>query len=248
MIRLENVAIGYQSPLAQHLNLHLEENKITAILGGNGCGKSTLLKSILGLLKLHEGKVLLKNTPHFCLSIKDIARLIAYVPQAHQGNFAFKVEDIVKMGRTAYLSWYQMPNKVDTEISLQALTTLDIHHLRCKMYSELSGGERQLVLIARALAQQSTCLIMDEPTSNLDFGNQIRVLEHIKKLKQQGLTIIFTTHQPEHAFHYADDIVLFHQGKILSHGEPTRTLTLQNLSQIYDIEPQVLAKNLHFNL
>ncbi len=128
--------------------------------------------------------------------------------------------------------------------------SLDIGHrpfLSQRFYHEISGGERQLVLIARALAQQPAFLIMDEPTSNLDFGNQIRVLEKITQLKQTGLSILMTTHQPEHSFHVADRTILFHQGRIIANGTPKQTLTTQNLAKIYQLDEDVLRKNLRIS-
>ena len=244
MIELKNLAIGYRQCLAENLNLHIEEGKITALLGANGCGKTTLLKTLLGLLKPHRGEILIQKRPHFYWTRHKLARTLAYVPQAHNSVFAFKTEDIVLMGRTAYFSWYRTPKARDKQIVAECLDTLGITHLCHQYYTRLSGGERQLVLIARALAQQPRCLIMDEPTSSLDFGNQIRVLEHIRRLCEQGLTVLFTTHQPEHVLRYAGQAVLFHQGHILAQGAPSQIMTLSNLSHIYRLDQRIIAKNL----
>ncbi|WP_386692114.1 MULTISPECIES: ABC transporter ATP-binding protein [unclassified Lonepinella] len=245
MITLKNLRIGYQQTVADNLNVTFPTQKITALLGANGCGKTTLLKTMLGLIKPLHGEILIKNTPHFNWTAAQLARTIGYVPQAQQGVFSFTVLDVVLMGRTAYLAWYATPNQQDKQIAQQSLEQLGVAHLADKSYMTLSGGERQLVLIARALAQRPQCLIMDEPTSNLDFGNQIRVLEHIQQLRQQGLTVIFTTHQPEQAFRYADNLLLMYQGEIIKQGTPKEVMDLVLLAQIYGLSPQVLAKNLH---
>ncbi|WP_439240598.1 ABC transporter ATP-binding protein [Lonepinella sp. BR2474] len=244
MIEVKNLKIGYQQTVADHLNIEFPHQKITALLGANGCGKTTLLKTILGLIKPLQGDILIENTPHFDWTAAQLARTIGYVPQAQQGVFSIPVSDMVLLGRTAYLAWYATPSRQDKQIAQQCLEQLSIAHLANKSYIALSGGERQLVLIARALAQQPRCLIMDEPTSNLDFGNQIRVLEKIQQLRQQGLTIIFTTHQPEQALRYADNVVLMDQARIVKQGEPKAVMELALLAQIYRLSPEVLVKNL----
>ncbi|AKD38882.1 hypothetical protein I926_07830 [Pasteurella multocida subsp. multocida OH4807] len=244
LIQLNDLSIGYKKTvLASEINLQLEANQIICLLGANGCGKTTLLKTILGLLPALSGEILLQNRPHFEWTQKQLAQFIGYVPQVHH-LFHFTVQEVVLMGRTAHLSWYSTPKKSDIDIAEQCLDTLGIAHLSQRFYHQISGGERQLVLIARALAQQPSFLIMDEPTSNLDFGNQLRVLEKIEQLKQRGLSILMTTHQPEQSMQIADRAILFHQGKIIANGEPKHTLTTKNLATIYQLDEQLLRKNL----
>ncbi|AET16830.1 TPA: ABC transporter ATP-binding protein [Pasteurella multocida] len=247
LVTLKHVSIGYKKQvLASDLNLQLEPNQVVCLLGANGCGKTTLLKTLLGLLPTLAGEILLQNRPHFTWTQKELAQFIGYVPQVHH-LFHFTVQEVVLMGRTAQLAWYSSPKQKDIAIAEQCLSTLGIAHLSQRFYHEISGGERQLVLIARALAQQPAFLIMDEPTSNLDFGNQIRVLEKITQLKQTGLSILMTTHQPEHSFHVADRTILFHQGRIIANGTPKQTLTTQNLAKIYQLDEDVLRKNLRIS-
>ena len=245
MFKLKNLSIGYQQPIAQDLNLHIGKQQIVALLGANGCGKTTLLKTLLGLIPPLQGEILIENRPHFAWQKHELAQRIGYVPQGQQKQFGFSVLEMVLMGRTAYLPWFATPKQVDKNIALQALMQLGVAHLASKPYHALSGGERQLVLIARALAQQTKCLLMDEPTSNLDFGNQVMLLEQIQCLRQQGLTVLFTTHQPEQAYRYANHVILFHQGKILAQGNPEEVMTLSHLANIYHLPEQVLQKNLH---
>ncbi|WP_439328337.1 ABC transporter ATP-binding protein [Lonepinella sp. BR2357] len=244
MIDVKNLKMGYQQTVAENLNIHFPSQKITALLGANGCGKTTLLKTILGLIKPLQGEILIEKKPHFAWTAAQLARTIGYVPQAQQGVFSIQVLDMVLLGRTAYLAWYATPRSQDKQMAQQCLDQLGIAHLAHKSYMALSGGERQLVLIARALAQQPRCLVMDEPTSNLDFGNQIRVLEHIQQLRQQGLTVIFTTHQPDQAWRYADNVVLMDNGGILKQGSPDVVMNVALLAQIYRLPPDVMAKNL----
>lgn len=247
LFSLNNVVIGYQSSaISTALNCQLPEKQILVLLGANGCGKTTLLKSMLKLIPSLKGEIYFKNKALSKWDNRQLAQSIGYVPQAHHAIFPFKVEDVVLFGRTAHLSWYQVPQKQDRDIAQQCLATLGIEHLRHRIYNHLSGGEQQLVLIARALAPQPDCLIMDEPTSNLDFGNQIRILEYIYQLKEQGLSILFTTHQPEQAKQIADQVLLFHQGNLIAQGQPQQVMTLSNLSLIYQLPYSTLQKNLSF--
>ncbi len=247
LFELKNLVIGYKNtPISTALNLQVPQRQVIVLLGANGCGKTTLLKSLLRLIPTLSGSITIAAKPQAQWSNRQLARFIGYVPQAHQAVFPFKVEDVVLFGRTAYLPWYRVPQRQDRDIARQCLQSLNIDGLRHRSYNQLSGGERQLVLIARALAQQPQCLIMDEPTSNLDFGNQLRVLEYIEQLKASGLSILFTTHQPEQARRIADQSLLFHQGRIIAQGKPTETMTLENLATIYQLTPSVLRKNLTF--
>ncbi|EIJ68992.1 ABC transporter ATP-binding protein [Pasteurella bettyae] len=242
ILATRDLSIGYhKSAVGFDLNFTLNQQEVVCLLGANGCGKTTFLKTLLGLLTPIAGEVYLNHKALSTFSAREIAQMIGYVPQAHQ-LFPYSVEEVVLMGRTAHLPWYSTPNKQDIAIVHQSLESLNIAHLTQRIYTELSGGERQLVLIARALSQQTNILILDEPTSNLDFGNQIKVMEHIQNLKRQGFTILLTTHQPEQAEQIADRVLLFHQGHIIADAPPEKTLTIENLAQIYGLEEQLLRK------
>ncbi|OCG07630.1 iron ABC transporter ATP-binding protein [Gilliamella sp. wkB178] len=247
LIELKNVTIGYTDRLiATHLNLCLQDQQIVCLLGANGCGKTTLLKTILAILPLKAGQIFINQIPLAQWSKKALAQFIAYVPQTHNFVFPFTTQEMILMGRSMHLNWYSVPSKKDLEIAQQCMVRVGISHLQSRTYNRLSGGEKQLVLIARALAQQPTILIMDEPTSSLDYGNQIRVLELIKSFRQQGLTILLTMHQPEHAFDISDRVILFDQGKILADDTPATSLTIDNLAQIYSLDKSIISKNLRF--
>ncbi|OYQ89563.1 iron ABC transporter ATP-binding protein [Wohlfahrtiimonas chitiniclastica] len=245
-IVLEHLTIGYgKKVIAADLNLALPNQAVTCLLGGNGCGKTTLLKTILGTLPAIDGAVLINQKPITTYSHAALSRLMAYVPQAHHHVFPFTVEEVVLMGRTAHISWHATPKAADLAIAHEYLERLNLSHLRTQAYTELSGGQRQLVLIARALAQKPAILIMDEPTASLDFGNQLKVLNHIETLKAEGMSILLTTHQPEHAAHISDHVVLFHQGKIIQAGTPQDCLTASHLATLYDLPMDTIHKHLN---
>ena len=215
------------------------------LLGANGAGKSTFLKTLLGLQPALNGQILFQNRPLATYSAAELAREIAYVPQAHAQLFPFLVQDMVLMGRSAYLKWYQTPKAEDKDLALSALEELQITHLAKRYYHELSGGEKQLVLIARAIAQQAKLLIMDEPTASLDFGNQIRVLEKIKQLQHQNIALLITTHNPQQAAYLAENIAMLDQEFGLQQGEKSELMTLENLAKIYRTSVQELQKHLN---
>jgi uncharacterized ABC transporter ATP-binding protein HI_1272 len=216
------------------------------LLGANGAGKSTFLKTLLGLQPALQGEVYWQQQPLSAYTQAELARNIAYVPQAHQHLFPFLVQDMVLMGRSAFLKWYQTPTAEDKELALSALAGLQIEHLASCYYPELSGGEKQLVLIARAIAQQAKLLVMDEPTASLDFGNQIRVLEKIKQLQAQNIALLITTHNPQQAMYLAENILLLDQKYGCQQGAREFLLTLENLAKIYRTSTAQLQQHLHF--
>ncbi|MCT8539830.1 ABC transporter ATP-binding protein [Glaesserella parasuis] len=195
-----------------------------------------------------HGEIFFANQPLVTYSPQQLAQQIAYVPQAHQSLFPFTVEEMVLMGRSAYLKWYQSPSHKDKQLTFNALEQLNIVHLAQRYYPQLSGGEKQLVLIARAIAQQAKMLIMDEPTSSLDFGNQIRLLNQIKRLHQQNMALLITTHHPQHADYLADSVVILdkqHQ-PAFQQGKKAAMLTLHQLAKTYRIDMTSLAQHLPF--
>lgn len=231
LLEPQNLAIGYEGKtLVQHIRFTLEENQICCLLGANGAGKSTFLKTLLGLQPPIGGDIVWQGK-----SLSD------YSPTL----FPFLVQDMVMMGRSAFLKWYQTPKKSDLDLALMALQELDIAHLAQRYYHQLSGGEKQLVLIARAIAQQAKLLIMDEPTSSLDFGNQIRVLEKIKQLQKQNIALIISTHNPQQAAFLGDNIVLLDQQFGFQQGDKKHLLTLENLAKIYRTSSKLLHQHLN---
>ncbi len=247
ILSLDAVCVGYGGKaVIRDVSLDFQDQEIICLLGANGSGKTTLLKAILGLLKTSSGEIRIAGTPQQRWSPKALARRIGYVPQTHNSAFPFTVQEVVLMGRTAHLHWSATPKQRDERIAETCLSQLGIAALRRRDYTQLSGGERQLVMIARALAQEPSLLIMDEPTSSLDFGNQIRVLEHIGRLRDSGMSILLTTHQPEQAARISDRVILLHEGAILAAGPARQVLTVDSLSLVYGLSRKVIASNLTF--
>lgn len=250
VIQTDQLIVGYAGKaVSGPLSLHVQADEILCLLGPNGSGKTTLFKTLMGLIEPLGGQLNIMGKPVRNWSRRAFARQVGYVPQAHDGVFPFTVNEMVLMGRTAHIGHYAVPGNHDRNIVEQCLQRLNIAHLQNKLYNEISGGERQLALIARALAQEPQLLIMDEPTASLDFGNQIRVLEHIRQLKHQGMTILLSTHQPEHVLRVADRVALFRDGAIHACGAPRQTMQRKQLAWLYDLHPSQipLMPDLDFN-
>lgn len=240
MIQITKLCCGYGlNPVIRDLSFAAESGEILCILGSNGVGKTTLLKTILGLLPLQNGSVELEGRPLSSLSRIELAKLAGYIPQAHIPSFPYRVFDVVLMGRTAYLGVFSTPTVMDETVAEEALEQMGVLSIKDRLYTEISGGERQLVLIARTLCQQSPLLVMDEPTANLDFGNQARVLEKISALKNKGFTIIMSTHFPSQAFLCADKVLLLTPNNYLL-GTPNEIITEQNLRIAYGIDVKIV--------
>jgi iron complex transport system ATP-binding protein len=209
------------------------------LLGPNGGGKTTLFRTLLGLLPAQGGSVSLDGAELRALPRREVAKRIAYVPQAHTGYFPFTVRDVVLMGRTAHLAAFAGPSRRDRDLADEALARLGLGRLADAIYTQISGGERQLTLIARALAQAAPLLVMDEPTASLDFGNQVRVLETIVRLAQEGIGVLLSTHDPDQVFLCADRVALVHRGSVTDIGPPERGLSAQVLRDLYGIDVEI---------
>jgi len=239
-IELQDVACGYRGKaVVDGFSTSIEAGSIRCLLGPNGIGKTTLFKAVLRLNPVLSGKVLIDGRDIYDFGHAEFARLVGYVPQSHVPPFSFKVLDVVAMGRTAHLSTFAMLGRRDLEIAAECLERLEIGHLAERVYTELSGGERQLVLIARALAQQPKFIMMDEPTSNLDFGNQVRVLRVVKRLADEGYGVVMTTHFPDHVFQCGGTVSLMTRDRQYLHGTASEVLTPENLALAYGIRVAV---------
>ncbi|EPV3839643.1 ABC transporter ATP-binding protein [Morganella morganii] len=236
------LAVGYGEKLIlTDINLQLHQGEIICLLGANGCGKTTLMKTLLGLLPPKAGEIRIDNTPLHDWSAAALARRVAYVPQAHNMPFSFRVADMVALGRSAHLSLFAAPGRTERQMAEQELAHLGISHLAQRTYSCLSGGEKQLVLIARALVQQPRLLIMDEPAASLDFGNQIKLLNKIEQLRERGITILMSTHHPQHAAAVADSIVILSKDRPACQDKPAALLTPETLAALYHVTPEHIA-------
>lgn len=242
ILEVKDAICGYGSKkVVENISLSVQTGEVLCLLGPNGVGKTTLFKSILGFLKLMDGTILLNGEDIRNWSKKRLATAIGYVPQAHVPPFPFKVLEVVIMGRNAHMGIFASPSEMDKEIAEEALETLGISFLKDEIYTEISGGERQLVLIARALAQQPEILIMDEPTSNLDFGNQVRVLEKIYRLSKKGLGVIMTSHFPSHVFLCSTKVALMQKNQPFSIGSVDEIVTEENLKSAYGINVKITS-------
>ena len=229
-----DLTIGYaERTVGSHLDVKLATGEVLALLGPNGGGKTTLLKTLLGILAPLAGEVAIAGRTLASLSIRERAREIAYVPQVHTPSFAFTVETVVLMGRTAHGSLFSRPSAKDRAVAAQALDQFGIAPLAQRPYTMISGGERQLVLLARALAQEPQFIVLDEPTASLDFGNQGKVMREIRALAGSGHGVLFTTHDPNHALRAADRAFLLRDGERIAEGKVGEVLTQPQLEALY---------------
>ncbi|GIK85927.1 MAG: iron(III) ABC transporter ATP-binding protein [Betaproteobacteria bacterium] len=236
----ERLAFGYAGhPVGRDVSLALRPGEVVALLGPNGGGKTTLFRTLLGLLPARSGRVLLGGTDLRELDRRAIARRVAYVPQAHTGYFPFEVLDVVTMGRTAHLPAFASPGARDREAARAALARVGMSRLEGAAVTRISGGERQLVLIARALAQEAPLIVMDEPTASLDFGNQVRVLDEIRRLRGGGAGVLLSTHHPDHALQLADRVALLHGGRLIADAPPREAITPARLREVYGVDVAV---------
>ncbi|MDP3197257.1 ABC transporter ATP-binding protein [Tabrizicola sp.] len=231
-----DLVYGYRERvIGRDIVVSLARGEVLALLGPNGSGKTTLLKTLLGLLPARSGTLLLDDRPLAALSPPERARSLGYVPQAHAGTFAFTVETVVLMGRSAHAGLFTAPSARDHTVAFAMLERLGIARLAQRPYTEISGGERQLVLIARALAQEPAYVVLDEPTASLDFGNQGRVMQEIRRLAAEGLGVLFTTHDPNQALRHADRVMMIRDGQAIASGGAMDLLTPERLQRLYGV-------------
>ncbi len=238
-ISIKNLSFSYgEKPILQDINLNFEQGKFIAVLGKNGSGKTTLLKLISGLIKYNKGEIFIGNNELISMSLRKRASFIAYLAQNHRSVFPFIVKDVVLTGRVANIRF--TPSQNDKACAQTAMEKTGILHLQNRYYTELSGGEQQLVLIARVMAQNPKVLLLDEPTSYLDFTNQSYILKLLKDFTYEGMTVITVLHDPNIAFLYGDKFVFLKNGKIIY---PPSTDMIDNkefLESIYEVPLEMI--------
>jgi len=240
IIKIDNIHVYYDSlKVLEGVSIEINEGDIVSVLGPNGSGKTTLLKTLDAILKPYKGSIYIDMKNILDVPRRELAKIIGYVPQTIAFYPGLKVIDFVITGRRPYIEF--SPTKKDFEIIYKVLKEVDIEHLADRYLSQLSGGELQRVLIARALAAQPKILLLDEPTSNLDIRYQIEVLELIKRLSRENTTVVMAIHDLTQAYRYSDKVILLKNGKIFSMGRPEDVLTPKNIEMVYGVKVTVLS-------
>jgi len=240
VLEVKDLTYSYRNiKVLDKVSFAVKNSELLCILGPNGAGKSTMFKCILQLLKGYKGEILLDNKKLKEYKIQELARIVAYIPQSHNPVFSYSVTEMVLMGTASQNSPLSKPTKSQINIVEESLEKIGISYLKDRSFVNLSGGERQLVLIARALAQKAKILVMDEPTSDLDYGNQIRVLNTVKELTKEGYTIIQSTHNPDQAFLYADKVLALYNHKVLSFGTPKYIINSGLIKKLYNVDVEL---------
>jgi iron complex transport system ATP-binding protein len=247
MISVKNVSYRHPHAYSAVLNgvsFDAKSGMLTAILGPNGSGKTTLFKCISGSWTPQRGDVVFQGRSIKGSPSKKIAQIISVVPQEHEPPFPYSVLEAVTMGRAAHLGMFSTPSRKDYFKSSEAIEQVGIGHLKNRPYTEISGGERQLVLIARALAQEAPVMLLDEPTTHLDFKNQVLVLSKVKEIARlKSVAALMTIHDPNLVTLFSDRVVMINNGCVVAQGTPHEVITEENLSSLYGIAVVVQKVN-----
>lgn len=230
---------GYDRKVLDGASLILQRGEVLCILGPNGAGKTTLLNCMAGLLVPQSGEIKLCGRDISTMKVKEIASLAGYVPQLHTPAFDYRVIDFVLMGRAPETGIFGRPGKEDERKCLDILEGMGLGHLAYKSYLDISGGERQQLLIARAIVQEPEVVLFDEPTAHLDYGNQHRVLRRIKQMATEGYSVVITTHNPDHALLLGDKAAMVSRDGKITQGESSHILTEETLSKVYGMDIRI---------
>lgn len=244
MICAEKVNFFYgERQVLRDVSFSAEKSDFLAVLGPNGVGKSTLFRCMLGLLNRWSGKITVKGTDIRTLSRRELAGYMSYIPQNYGTAFSYSVLDTVLMGTTHELGTFSSPKAAQIRQAEDALAQVGIADLEERKFNQLSGGEQQLVMIARALSQRAELLLMDEPTASLDYGNREKILSLLKDLTRRGHTVILSTHDPQHALSYSNKVLALREGVVEAFGETGKVLTMELLQKLYGIPAVIVDTN-----
>ena len=242
LLEIQNVRGGYgNGDIVKGVSCSADHGDILCLVGPNGCGKTTLFRLMLGSIPVSSGDIIIDGRNTKNLSPKELASLIAYIPQYHTPIFSYTVLDVVIMGRASHFSAFDTPKKADREAAFAALEKVNALHLANKKYTALSGGQRQLILIARAICQSAKVFVMDEPAANLDYANHQLLMEVVVDLAKKGYCVVMSTHSPEHPASIGSKVLMMHEGKVAAFGTPKEVITPANLETVYDIEMDVIT-------
>ena len=248
VIEISSLYFSYgNKQVLNNLSLSIPRGKVVCLMGQNGSGKTTLIDIIMGLNKFVEGNIHINDKDIKGLKTIDIAKQIAYVPQIHKITFPYTVKEVVMMGRTAYMGLFGGPKKKDDEIVMNALKMVGIEDYADRPYSQLSGGEIKLVLLARALGQGTDIIVMDEPTAHLDLKNELLFLETVSKIvSEDNKTVLIATHSPEHAFYFERlktdvEAALMKDGQIYKIGVPSDIITKESIKDVFNVDADIIT-------
>ena len=245
-IEIRNLSFAYSlREVLREVSLVAEQGQLLAVLGPNGVGKTTLFRCILGLQTHYTGTILIDGVDARTFSARELAHRVAYIPQTHGMAFGYSVQDMVLMGTTHSVSTMSIPKQKELDQANAALEKLGISSLTHANFAKLSGGEQQMVLIARALAQNAKTLLMDEPTASLDYGNQSLVLRQVRALADEGYTILLSTHNPQHALWYANRAVALLGGGVEAFGAPRAVIDAAMIEKLYGVRVQLVETELN---
>lgn len=241
--RVDNLTFSYprgERKVLDHASISLDEGEILCILGPNGAGKTTLLNCMAGHLTPESGSITLCGKPLHTMKPKEIAGIVGYVPQIHTPAFDYTVLEVVLMGRAPKTGIFQKPSKEEEDLCLQVLESMGLEHLARRSYLDISGGERQQVLIARAIVQEPKAILFDEPTAHLDYGNQHRVLKRVKRMQEEGYSVVITTHNPDHALLLGGKAAIVGKDGSITQGNSSDILTEEILRSVYKTDLKLL--------
>lgn len=242
-LSLRDVAIGYDrdAPIQKYVNFAVNSGEVCCVLGPNGCGKTTLVKTILGMNPLLGGSITMDGDDMTKWGARRLSDMIAYVAQRHDQPFPFQVKDVVMLGRINKMDGLGgQPGPDDYAIVENAMQEMGIYHLRDAPYSDISGGELQMVMFARAMAQEPQMLILDEPTAALDYGNAVRVIGKVRKMARMGYAVVMITHDPDHAFMCGANVALFTRAEPMRFGTAEEVITRRNIKGAYGIDVKLV--------